>query len=188
MADLIQLRGDTSGNWTATNPILGSREFGIETDTGKGKVGNGVTAWNSLAYSFFTNVGDIVAGTNVSMTGTLTGRLIGSGNVTINASSGGASAPTQQIVTASARVDNLVLEANAEVIVFNGTGIELTGMIAGSVVRRITIVNVTGDFFYISLGYSAAENQFIQSFAMGTATSSEWIYIPSQLKWFKIGN
>lgn len=52
MANRIQLRGDTAANWTSSNPTLAQREVGIETDTGKAKVGDGSTAWNSLAYSW----------------------------------------------------------------------------------------------------------------------------------------
>lgn len=37
--------------WTSSNPILGLNEIGQETDTLKYKVGDGVTAWNSLAYN-----------------------------------------------------------------------------------------------------------------------------------------
>lgn len=47
---MIQLRRDTAANWTTANPVLGSGQPGIETDTGKWKVGDGVTAWASLAY------------------------------------------------------------------------------------------------------------------------------------------
>ncbi len=43
-------RKDTAANWTAANPILLSGEIGYETDTKKFKIGNGSTAWNSLAY------------------------------------------------------------------------------------------------------------------------------------------
>lgn len=50
MADLIQLRRDTAAAWTASNPVLASGEVGIELDTLKLKVGDGVTAWNSLGY------------------------------------------------------------------------------------------------------------------------------------------
>jgi hypothetical protein len=49
---LIQVRRDTAANWTSTNPTLASGEMGFETDTGKFKIGNGSTAWTSLAYSF----------------------------------------------------------------------------------------------------------------------------------------
>lgn len=46
----IQMRRDSAANWTSANPTLGSGEHGFETDTGKFKIGNGSTAWNSLGY------------------------------------------------------------------------------------------------------------------------------------------
>lgn len=46
----IQLRHDTAANWTSVNPVLLEGEVGIETDTKKFKVGDGVTNWTSLAY------------------------------------------------------------------------------------------------------------------------------------------
>lgn len=51
MALQIQLRRDTSSNWTSSNPTLAQGEIGIETNTGKFKIGTGSTAWNSLSYS-----------------------------------------------------------------------------------------------------------------------------------------
>lgn len=50
MANKIQLRRDTSTNWTSTNPTLSQGEAGYETDTGYLKVGDGTTAWTSLGY------------------------------------------------------------------------------------------------------------------------------------------
>ncbi len=47
----IQLRHDTAANWTSADPTLALGELGAETDTGKFKVGDGTTAWTSLAYS-----------------------------------------------------------------------------------------------------------------------------------------
>jgi hypothetical protein len=55
MAIRIQLRRDTASNWTTNNPLLYPGEMGIETDTGKFKLGPAVTAptvgtaWNSIA-------------------------------------------------------------------------------------------------------------------------------------------
>lgn len=40
----------SAANWTAQNPTLGKYQFGIESDTGKAKRGDGVTAWNLLGY------------------------------------------------------------------------------------------------------------------------------------------
>jgi len=46
----IQVRRDTAANWTGANPTLAAGEFGFETNTGKLKIGDGSTAWNSLSY------------------------------------------------------------------------------------------------------------------------------------------
>ena len=50
MATQIQLRNDTSSNWTSANPTLAVGEMGVETDTDQFKIGDGSTAWNSLGY------------------------------------------------------------------------------------------------------------------------------------------
>jgi len=50
MSEEIELRRGTAAQWTAANPTLGNGEPGFETDTLKFKIGNGTTAWNSLAY------------------------------------------------------------------------------------------------------------------------------------------
>jgi hypothetical protein len=52
MTSRLQQRRDTAANWTANNPILAQGEIGLETDTDKWKMGNGSTAWNSLAYAY----------------------------------------------------------------------------------------------------------------------------------------
>jgi hypothetical protein len=46
----IRLRRDQAANWTTVNPVLAAGEAGYELDTKKMKVGDGVTAWNSLPY------------------------------------------------------------------------------------------------------------------------------------------
>lgn len=57
----MQQRADLAANWTSANPTLLSGEIGYETDTGKIKIGNGSTAWNSRPYvdgfgsQYFTN-------------------------------------------------------------------------------------------------------------------------------------
>jgi hypothetical protein len=55
MAKQIQIRRDTAANWTAANPVLAQGEIGIELDglgtsTVLQKIGDGVTAWDSLPY------------------------------------------------------------------------------------------------------------------------------------------
>ena len=53
MAVKIQMRRDTAAAWTAANPVLAAGEMGLETDTTYYKIGNGSTAWNSLAYGAY---------------------------------------------------------------------------------------------------------------------------------------
>jgi|SRR6188472_2248618 len=51
MTYTIQLRRDTVADWTSVNPTLAQGEPGVETDTGKFKIGDGITAWNDLPYA-----------------------------------------------------------------------------------------------------------------------------------------
>ena len=50
MAVQIQFRRGTAAEWTAANTVLAEGELGLETDTTYYKIGNGSTAWTSLAY------------------------------------------------------------------------------------------------------------------------------------------
>jgi len=69
----FQVRADTAANWTAANPTLLLNEIGIENDTKKLKLGDGTTAWASLAYfpSIVTG-GTVLGNLEIGTTGTLT--------------------------------------------------------------------------------------------------------------------
>lgn len=54
MALPVQIRKDTAAVWSSVNPTLAAGEFGMETDTGKIKIGDGTYAWNSLKYAATT--------------------------------------------------------------------------------------------------------------------------------------
>ena len=63
----IQFRRGTAAQWTSTNPTLAAGELGYETDTGYAKIGNGSTAWNSLAYAIAGgDISGVTAGTGLS--------------------------------------------------------------------------------------------------------------------------
>jgi hypothetical protein len=67
MATVIQVKRGTASAWTSANTVLTAGEIGFESDTKKMKVGDGSTAWTSLAYT--ATDGDItavVAGTGLS--------------------------------------------------------------------------------------------------------------------------
>ena len=48
MSATIQLRRDTSAQWSSVNSVLAEGEAGYAIDTGVFKIGNGVTPWNTL--------------------------------------------------------------------------------------------------------------------------------------------
>jgi len=81
MAIQIQIRRGTSSEWSTSNPILAQGEVGYELNTGKAKVGDGLTAWNSLGYfnpnnsvtsvAMTTPTGLQVSGSPITTSGTL---------------------------------------------------------------------------------------------------------------------
>lgn len=72
MADVVKyrfvLRRGLKADWTAKNEILLQGEFGLELDTGKLKIGDGTTAWNTLAYFAAGDVGGVTALSGTSHT------------------------------------------------------------------------------------------------------------------------
>jgi hypothetical protein len=73
----IQARRGTAAQWTSANPTLAAGEWGYETDTGKVKIGNGSTAWNSLGYTGVGDIEGVTASTGLTGGGT-------SGTVTVS--------------------------------------------------------------------------------------------------------
>jgi len=63
-------RRDTAANWTANNTILGAGEFGVESDTGQFKIGDGTSGWTLLDYAGGGGGGGI------NLTGTTDGETI----------------------------------------------------------------------------------------------------------------
>lgn len=50
MADVTKIKRGTSSQWTSANTLLADGQFGLETDSGRLKIGDGVSTWNSLNY------------------------------------------------------------------------------------------------------------------------------------------
>lgn len=50
MAQKILLRKGTSSSWSSVDPVLANGEPGIETDTGRFKVGDGSSQWSARSY------------------------------------------------------------------------------------------------------------------------------------------
>jgi len=67
--NLIQIRRGSASQWTSTNPTLSAGEWGLETDTGRYKVGDGITTWTSLKYSsILPNSNDFVVSSGLGVT------------------------------------------------------------------------------------------------------------------------
>lgn len=73
MAQQIQIRRDNSTNWASVNPTLAQGELGFETNTNKLKIGDGTTAWNSLAYYYTPN--SMVSLLDVTFTSLVSGQV-----------------------------------------------------------------------------------------------------------------
>lgn len=68
MATRMEQRRGDAAEWAALNPVLGDGEIGFERDTGRLKIGNGTTPWNSLVSPYldrfiFDAAGDLIIGT-----------------------------------------------------------------------------------------------------------------------------
>jgi hypothetical protein len=130
MAQHIQSANGTATAWTSANSVLMLGEIGVETDTLKLKVGDGVTPWNSLAYVVSGSGGGGGGGAVSSVQGrtgavVITKADVGLGNVdnTSNA-------------TERATVRTLT---NATI---NGTNNTLSNLPAGGIAGVIPIANL----------------------------------------------
>lgn len=74
----LQVRRGLSSLWASVDPTLKAGEIGHETDTGRIKIGDGTTQWNSLPYSF-SRYTDIIpgSGTDISYITDVGGRITG---------------------------------------------------------------------------------------------------------------
>ena len=102
MANRIQLRRGGAQEWAISNPTLALGELGIELDTGRFKIGDGVTAWNTLTYERPVESTSNTANTLVQRdadgnfaAGTITATVIG------NASTSSRLASTRQVQLSS---------------------------------------------------------------------------------------
>lgn len=67
MAAVIQVKRGSASSWTSANTVLAAGEIGFETDTKKMKVGDGSTAWTSLAYTVTDgDISGVTAGTGLT--------------------------------------------------------------------------------------------------------------------------
>ena len=127
MANRIQLRRGGAQEWANSNPTLAQGELGIELDTGRFKIGDGVSAWNSLRYERPVESTSNTANTLVQRdadgnfaAGTITSTLIG------NASTATRLASTRQIQLSGDVQSSGVFDGSANLTLNSALGLVST--------------------------------------------------------------
>jgi hypothetical protein len=146
----IQFRRGTASvganQWT--NQVLYAGEVGYETDTGRFKIGDGITAWDSLEYAAVA-ASDFVAGSGVTLTSGTNGSTLTINSI-INAGSGISVSESSGVYTISLqdptvnaadvvgldeaiddRVDSLLVEGNGIQLTYNDNDGSLTVAVTG---------------------------------------------------------
>jgi hypothetical protein len=189
----MQQRRDTAANWTSSNPILSAGEIGFETDTGKFKIGDGSTAWNSIT-DYFVKIPNSVSSTELgyldgvtsaiqtqintkaptaspTFTGTVSGvtkSMVGLGNVD-NTSDTNKPVSTAQQAAIDAAIAGLSWKAKVRAAT-TAAGTLATDFENGDSIDGVTLA--TGDRILIKNQASATENGIYVVAASGAPTRS----------------
>ena len=199
----IKLRNDTASAWTTANPVLGKGEIGIEIDTNKLKIGDGTTAWSSLAYfggnftitgsgntivdaSYANGVLTLTKGNRLTGSGlTADTILLGNGNYAVKTSSktiettltnSSAKVPTSSAVYAAIENVKGLVNAAVEMKGTLGTGGTITALPTAS-------ATTLGDGYKVITagtygGQAAKVGDVFTCYKTGDSTYA-WMYIPS---------
>jgi len=169
MSVKIQLKRTTASAWTSLNPTLDNGEFGYETDTAKFKIGNGSTAWTSLAYANANlSVASLDALSDVTITSATNGdflrwngsawindavnlstdtvgsyveSLVAGTGVTVTNNSGEGAAPTIAIGQSVATTDSPTFAG----LTINGVSVVFEGATANEFETTLSVTDPTAD-------------------------------------------
>jgi hypothetical protein len=139
----IQVRRGTASQWTSANPTLASGEWGFESDTGKVKIGNGSTAWNSLGYTGAGTVTSITAGTGLSG-----GTITSTGTIAID------TATTVDVSTAQTLTNKTLTDPKIN-LAFDAETASFTAVLANNG-QVVTMDNSSANTFSIPTNASVA--------------------------------
>ena len=208
----LKQKYDTATNWGTNNPILLAGELGFESDTGKFKVGDGTTAWNSLSY---VSTGSSGTATDVQINGT----SITSNNVANIQTNGTYNSSTNKIATMS-DIPNGITEISTQYtritdlstgvykltyngtkyLYYNGTSSTSTNTIAGGKGAVILTVNRYSDtywhWYYINgstgyetiyFGYTSSSSGSTSSKPLNSLLTSISSYVKDNLTYSTSG-
>ena len=151
MAVQIQLRRDSSTNWTSANPTLALGELGLETDGYKYKIGDGATAWTSLGYAE-------LAGTDVftinEQTGTAYTLIAGDAGKLVKMTNASANTVT---VPPSSSV-NYAIGTTINVVQYGAGQTTLTAGAGVTIYSYNSALGITGQYGQAVLTKCAADN------------------------------
>lgn len=138
----LQFRRGTAAQWTSVNPVLAAGEFGYETDTGKAKIGNGITAWSSLSYALTGAVGTITS--IIAGSGLTGGTITSSGTIAVDTSIVATLTGTQTLTNKTISVDNNTISgiANSSFVISNSSG-NIDGAAAQVAIPTGTVVGTS---------------------------------------------
>ena len=143
---LLQVRRGSTSEWYDNNPTLSAGEWGYDTTTKKYKIGDGLTAWNSLPYaSILPNSSDLVGNSGIGITfAATTGTPVTISVTGITAS---------QVLDFSEAVDNVINLESIQDIVASGDHVT-TGFLRNGT-GIVIDYNDASDFVTINVsGYS----------------------------------
>ena len=115
---LLQMRRGTAATWTSTDPTLSAGEWGYETDTGRAKIGDGLTAWTSLKYVTL-RYNDLITGSGVSIT------QLTDGNSQVTGLSFSTDLAAGSNITLSESGGTITINGEAGITLSEGTGIHI---------------------------------------------------------------
>jgi Major tropism determinant N-terminal domain len=169
MTSRLQQRRDTAANWTSNNPTLAAGEIGLETDTAKFKIGNGSTAWSSLAYA---------NGITASTTDTLTNKtllndaFIGAlenANVVASAATGTINIDA---ITSTVWYYTSNASANFTLNVRGNSGTSLNTLLATGQAITVIFLNTNGSTAYYANAFTIDGTSVSPKWQTGTAPSA----------------
>lgn len=182
----LQQRHDTAANWTSVNPTLAAGEIGVETDTGKFKIGDGSTSWTGLSYPPSAGSTHEVGSTNFAIgTGALDSLITGSFNVAFGLNA---------LTSLTANSNNVAIGAYAlySTTGHSNIGIGADALISNTTGTRNTAVgmdslfgNTTGSS---NVGIGENAGSYITGGGSPNETSSYSIYIGSNSRALSSGS
>jgi hypothetical protein len=180
---LIQLRRGTASTWTSVDPTLNSGEVGYETDTGKYKIGDGITSWTSLKYA------SIIPDAFIANSGIGVSQGVNGNSLTISVTGITSSQMTDFNSAVDARV-SLGSVSPSQVMDIVGTGIiGSTGILVsydtnaydGQVTISTTGLAYTGHTHQLSnitdITASATEVNYLDGTVLGSVTSGNVVAV-----------